>query len=134
MTWLLVYAGRYRAAHQPPKPEIPGNAKGSARGGQVRGCNTGPRTRGKRDNQARRSKPRQLHELSHQEGCVGGTASGSTGGPGWRTAATVNAGIQEGFHRPGKLSPAVPREESGWVLRDWRMWGAILGLRNYRCG
>ena len=32
------------------------------------------------------------------------------------------------------LSPAVPGEESGWLLRDWGVWGALSNPRSYMRG
>jgi len=42
-----------------------------------------------------------------------------------RLAAAVDGGISWEIHSSGVLSPAVPREESERVLRDWRVWGSL---------
>ena len=41
------------------------------------------------------------------------------------TGDVVIAGFRRDFQRQGVLSPAVAREESGWLLRDWGVWSAL---------
>ena len=41
------------------------------------------------------------------------------------TGEDVTVGFLWDFHLPGLLSPTISGEESGWLLRDWRVWGAL---------
>jgi hypothetical protein len=42
-----------------------------------------------------------------------------------RASGKVTARFSRDFQPSGRLSPAVPGEESRRVLRDWRVWGAL---------
>jgi hypothetical protein len=42
-----------------------------------------------------------------------------------RPSEDVTAGFLWDFQPQGRLSPAISGEESRWLLRDWRVWGAL---------
>jgi hypothetical protein len=42
-----------------------------------------------------------------------------------RDGGSVTAWIPWYFQASGRLSPTVSGEESRWILRDWRVWGAL---------
>jgi hypothetical protein len=63
-----------------------------------------------------------------------GSTSASTGSRPVEDQQGCNGGLLWYFQSSGRLSPAVPGEESGRVLRHWRVWGALSKSRSYRWG
>ena len=58
-------------------------------------------------------------------GSIAGSASTSTESRLVCINRRCNGGVSVDFQPQGVISPAVPGEESRWLLRDWRVWCAL---------